>query len=78
MGEKAKKVKRETKRYQLPSIPSQPSNPSFPLNYLIDLIIRTNYLLDRQKKSLEEKFVQEGGYTEALFRKRLDFRQTKY
>lgn len=75
MGGRVKKVKRETGRYKLPSTPSQPSNPSCPLNYLIDLIIRTNYLLDRQKTSLEEKFIKEGGYSEALFRKRVIYRK---
>lgn len=75
MGKKVKKVKRVTGKYQLPSTLSRPSDPSCPLNYLIDLVIRTNYLLDRQKKSLEEKFVREGGYTENLFKKRLDRRK---
>ena len=50
-------------------------NPSYPLNYLIDLIIRTNYLLDKQKKSLEEKFIKEGGWSETLLKKRLGYRK---
>jgi len=75
MGKKVKKVKRESGKYKLPSNPSQPSNPSYPLNYMVDLITRTNYLLDRQKRSLEEKFVKEGGYSETLFRKRLSYRR---
>jgi len=75
MGEMVKRVERETGRYELPSTPSQPSDPSYPLNYLVDLIIRTNYLLDKQKKSLEEKFIKEGGYSESLLRKRLDYRK---
>jgi len=75
MGERVKRVKRETGRHKLPSTPSQPSSPSYLLNYLIDLVIRTNYLLDRQKTSLEEKFIKEGGYSEALFRKRLTYRK---
>jgi len=77
MGERGKKVKRETGRYRPPSTPSQPSNPFYPLNYLIDLIIRTNYLLDRQKTSLEKKFIKEGGYSEALFKKRLVYRNRR-
>ena len=55
-----------------PSFPSKPS--SLALSYFVDLIKRTNYLLDRQIKSLEEKFVREGGYTENLFKKRLQNR----
>lgn len=55
-----------------PSFPSRPS--SLTISYFIDLIKRTNYLLDRQIRSLEEKFVKEGGYTENLFKKRLQNR----
>lgn len=73
--EKVKRVKRETEKYTLPSSPSLPSNPSYPLNYMIDLIKRTSYLLDKQVKSLETKFVKEGGYTENLFKKRLNYKK---
>lgn len=52
-----------------PSLPSKPS--SLTLSYLIDLIKRTNYLLDRQIRALEQKFITEGGYSENLFKKRL-------
>lgn len=55
-----------------PSFPSRPS--SLTLSYFIDIIKRTNYLLDKQIRSLEEKFVKEGGYTENLFKKRLQNR----
>lgn len=70
-------VKRnENGRYLLPLSPLDPLNPFIPLNYLVNLIRRTNYhLLDRQISSLEEKFVKEGGFTENLFRKRLNYRQ---
>jgi four helix bundle suffix protein len=75
MVERVKKVKRETGEYKLPSTPSKPSDPSYPLNYLIDLTIKTGYLLDKQKESLERKFVEEGGYTENLFKKRMAYRR---
>ena len=71
MGETVKKAKMVTGKFKLPSTPSSPSNPSYPLNYLRDLVKRTGYLLDKQRKSLEEKFIKEGGYTENLFRRRL-------
>ena len=54
--------------------PSPPSIPSLTLTYLIDLVKRTNYLLDRQIRSLEEKFINEGGYSENLFKRRLKYR----
>lgn len=44
-------------------------------NLMITLISRENYLLDRMIKSLEEKFVHEGGYSENLFRRRLEERK---
>lgn len=39
-------------------------------NYLIDLIVRYNYLMDRQLDSIEKKHEQEGGYTENLYKRR--------
>jgi len=33
------------------------------------------FLLFKQVKSAENKFLSEGGYTENLFKKRLNFRQ---
>lgn len=71
--EGVKKVDRGKRvKFLFPPQPSQPSQPSLTLivNYLIDLITRTNYLLDRQKKSLEEKLVKEGDYNEKLRWKR--------
>lgn len=82
MGKKVKTVKKITGRFRFPSFhfPSSPSSPSLPssfVNYMVDLITRTCYLLDRQRRSLEEKFVSEGGYTERLFWKRINFRNRK-
>lgn len=71
--ERVKKIELEGKIKTLfPSYP--PSIPSLTLSYLIDLIKRTNYLLDRQIRSLEQKFITEGGYSENLFKKRLSSR----
>lgn len=39
-------------------------------NCLICLIHQANYLLDRQIASLEKKFLEEGGFTERLYRSR--------
>ncbi len=60
---------------ELPLNPSDPSDPSYPVNYMVYLINRTCYLLHRQIEALEEKFIKEGGYTEKLFKKRLDYRR---
>src|SRR3989344_6989960 len=46
------------------------------VNYLVDLLIRSGYLLDKQMNSLEEKHRKEGGYNENLLRRRLDYRRS--
>ena len=50
---------------------SFPDNPESSANLLLTLCFQESFLLSRQIKSLEEKFVNEGGYTENLFKKRL-------
>lgn len=50
------------------------NNPEVFANFMITLLNMECYLLDKMLKSLEEKFVRDGGYTENLFRKRLTFR----
>lgn len=49
-------------------------NPEGVANCLICLIHQANFLLDRQLEALEKIFVEKGGYTEDLFRKRLENR----
>lgn len=39
-------------------------------NTLICLIHQTNYLLDQQLRQLEKQFLNEGGFTERLYRAR--------
>lgn len=46
-------------------------------NYLVDLLTRSGYLLDRQMNALEEKHAKEGGYNEMLLKRRLDYRRSK-
>lgn len=58
----------------IPPLPHIPPNSEIWVNILVDLLNRTNYLLDKQKKALEEKHMKEGGFTEGLFRKRLEYR----
>lgn len=45
------------------------------VNYLIDLLTRSGYLLDRQIIVVEEKHQREGGYSENLFKKRLEYKR---
>ena len=51
-----------------------PENPETAANLLITLIHQAQFLLSRQLTSLEEKFVKEGGYTENLFKRRMEER----
>ena len=44
-------------------------------NAIICLINQTNRLLDQKLRWLEEKFVNEGGFRENLFKKRMEKRQ---
>ena len=43
-------------------------NPEIVANTLICLVHQTNYLLDRQLKQLEQRFLKEGGFTERFYR----------
>lgn len=50
-------------------------DPAIRANALICLIHQTNYLLDRQIASLEQAFIDEGGYSEQLATARLQKRK---
>jgi four helix bundle suffix protein len=45
-------------------------NPEVAANTLICLIHQATYLLRRQMEALEQTFLQEGGFTEKLYRAR--------
>ena len=51
------------------------ANPEDAANAAICLINQTNALLDQKLRWLEEKFVNEGGFRENLFRKRMEKRR---
>ena len=53
--------------------PKLPDNPQDAANFLLALCHQVTYLLDHQIKSLEEKFIKEGGFTENLFKRRIKF-----
>lgn len=63
--------------------PTLPDNPNFPdlpydkekaVNLMITLVNQANYLIDRLINSLEEKHMKEGGFTEKLYKKRVEYR----
>lgn len=54
--------------------PQLPQNPQESANLLITLISLNIFLLDRLIKSLEEKHAKEGGFSEKLYRKRINYR----
>jgi four helix bundle suffix protein len=49
-------------------------NPEQAANAMICLINQTNNMLDQKLRWMEERFVQEGGFRESLFRKRITYR----
>lgn len=51
------------------------NDPENAANAMICLINQTNSLLDQKLRWLEEKFIQEGGFRENLFRKRMERKQ---
>jgi len=65
----------EATRLKSPKLLKLPKSPTEAGNLLLTLCHQETYLLDRQIAALEEKFIKEGGYTENLFKKRVDFRE---
>ena len=53
------------------------ASPEVAANTLICLTNQAIYLLKRQLKGLEEKFLTDGGFTERLYNKRRDFRRKR-
>jgi len=47
--------------------PKLPNNPQDAANFLLTLCHQETYLLDKQIKAMEAKFIQGGGFTENLF-----------
>jgi restriction system protein len=51
--------------------------PEIAANTLVCLIHQANFLLDQQLRALEKAFLQEGGFTERLYRARSEARRKK-
>ena len=58
-----------------PNTPKLPGNPEEAANLLITLLHLDLFLLFKQGSALEEKFIKEGGFTENLFKKRMEERK---
>jgi four helix bundle suffix protein len=78
-GTKARRVRalayRSDKTYE--TYKTYLEEPEQAANCLICLIHQANFLLDRQLESLEKLFVEKGGYSENLLKKRLENRANK-
>lgn len=58
-----------------PNFPHLPDDPEIAVNLLITLIHQANYMIDRLILSLKEKHMKEGGLTEELYKKRVEYRK---
>lgn len=54
-----------------PNFPDLPNDPTQATNLMITLVNQAIYLQKRLQQSLEEKFVEKGGFRENLFKRRL-------
>ena len=54
------------------------SHPESFANLMITLCFKQGYLLDRLLKSIEEKFIREGGFRENLFKKRISYKSNSH
>lgn len=62
----------------LPNWANWTNEPEKFANLMLTLIFKENYLLDNLIRSLENKFVTEGGYSENLTKRRLDEKFKNY
>ena len=53
------------------------SSPEMAAKTMVCLIHQTNYLLDQQLRALEKAFLEEGGFTERLYKARSEARSRK-
>jgi len=58
-----------------PDFPDLPYLPERAVNLMITILHQATYLIDKLKVSLEEKHTREGGFSENLLKKRLEFRK---
>ena len=70
-------AKQKNKSYETYKTYLAPDNAELFCNTMISLIHQTNYLLDRQLKSLAESFAEKGGLRERMYNARVNNRNTK-
>ncbi len=58
-----------------PNFPALPTNQTHATNLLITLTNQASYLIKKLLASLEEKHAHEGGFSENLLKKRLEYRK---
>ena len=68
-------ARQKDKSYETYKIYLDSGNPELICNLLISLIHQTNYLLDRQLKSLTEHFTEKGGLRERMYQARVTARK---
>lgn len=59
----------------IPNTPNLPNDPEEAANMLLTFCQMQSFLLKRQIESLKTKFIEEGGFRENLFKKRIGTRQ---
>ncbi len=67
----------KSKTYQTYRTYIENENAEIAVNTIICLIHQTNYLLDKQLRALEKEFVDEGGFTEKLYKVRTEYRNRR-
>ncbi len=58
----------------IPNTPNLPNSPEESANMLLTFCQMDSFLISRQITALKNKFAQEGGFRENLFKKRLEYR----
>lgn len=59
----------------IPNTPNLPNNPEEAANMLLTFCQMETYLLHRQIEALNNKFIEEGGFRENLFKKRMEWKK---
>lgn len=61
----------------IPNTPNLPKDPEEAANMMITFCQMETFLLRRQIEALTKKFVEQGGFRENLFKKRIEYKKTK-